>query len=108
MTLVSRALEVRKYVDLDYGQKRLLAHILIFGKMFNYYFHTEDHDETLSDESIAFAHDIKFSNSDHTPFVIELDVHSTGIAFFKLNKGLCVFIVIAGERRLISQKLQCL
>lgn len=66
--------ESTRYTYLHYGQKRLLDHILISRRMLNYYSHSEIHNETLSDESIAFAHDFKFPESDHAPFVVEFEI----------------------------------
>ena len=42
--------------------------------MLNVYVRSEIHNETLHDESISFAFDTKFPESDHAPFIAEFDV----------------------------------
>lgn len=59
-----------RYTHLHEGQGNLLDHILISQGMLPYYQSSEIHNETLHDESIAFATDKKFPESDHAPFVV--------------------------------------
>ena len=53
------------------GKKEMLDHLLISRNMLSYYKHTEIHNEMLHDESIAFATDKKYPESDHAPIVTE-------------------------------------
>ncbi|MEM6966097.1 MAG: endonuclease/exonuclease/phosphatase family protein [Bacteroidota bacterium] len=66
--------ESARYTYLHQGQKRLLDHILISKALMPCYRTSEIHNETLRDESIAYAYDTKFPESDHAPFIIELEV----------------------------------
>ena len=66
--------ESSRYTYLYQGQKRLLDHILISKALMPCYRTSEIHNETLRDESIAFAYDTKFPESDHAPFLIELEL----------------------------------
>lgn len=63
-----------RYTFLYHGQKNLLDHILISKPMLPYYRRSEIHNETLHDETIAFALDTKFPESDHAPFVAEFEI----------------------------------
>jgi exonuclease III len=42
--------------------------------MLPYYRKSEIYNETLHDESIAFAIDTKFPESDHAPFIAEFEI----------------------------------
>ncbi|MGD2247231.1 MAG: hypothetical protein PVF58_02415 [Candidatus Methanofastidiosia archaeon] len=42
--------------------------------MTQYYTKSEIHNETLHDETIAFATDEKFPESDHAPFIAEFEI----------------------------------
>lgn len=63
-----------RYTYLHQGHKRLLDHVLISKALIPYYRGAEIHNELLHDETIAFALDTKFPESDHAPFVIEFEV----------------------------------
>lgn len=63
-----------RYTYLHQGQKRLLDHLLISRSMLPYYRYAEIHNEVLHDESISFAVDEKFPESDHAPFVAEFEI----------------------------------
>jgi len=65
--------ESSRYTYIYRGQKRLIDHILISKGLIPYYRTSEIHNETLEDESVAFALDTKFPESDHAPFIIELE-----------------------------------
>ena len=54
-----------------HGQKYMLDHILASRNLMQFYTHTEVHNEDLHDESVAFATDVKFPQSDHAPVVAE-------------------------------------
>lgn len=72
--------ESSRYTYLYKGQKRLLDHILISKALMPCYRTSEIHNETLRDESVAFAFDSKFPESDHAPFIIELEINTNGVA----------------------------
>lgn len=65
--------ETARFTYLHKGRKRLLDHMLISRPLLRYYQHSEIHNETLHDESIAFATDVKFPESDHAPFIAAFD-----------------------------------
>lgn len=66
--------EGSRYTFIHRGDKRMLDHMLISRALMQFYSHSEIHNETLHDESIAFATDKKFPESDHAPFIGEFDV----------------------------------
>lgn len=66
--------EPSRYSFIHRGQKRMLDHMLISRQMLVKYKHAEIHNETLRDESIAFATDAKYPESDHAPFIAEFDL----------------------------------
>ncbi len=66
--------ETSRFTFIHRGEKRLLDHILISLPMLSYYRHSEIHNENLHDESVAFATDNKFPESDHAPFVAEFEI----------------------------------
>ncbi|MDN5214322.1 endonuclease/exonuclease/phosphatase family protein [Fulvivirgaceae bacterium BMA12] len=63
-----------RYTYLYNGRKRLLDHMLISKTLIPYYRNAEIHNEVLHDETIAFALDTKFPESDHAPFVVEFEI----------------------------------
>ena len=66
--------ETSRYTFIHRGNKRMLDHMLISREMLKYYRTSEIHNETLNDESISFATDLKFPESDHAPFIAEFDL----------------------------------
>jgi exonuclease III len=66
--------ESSRYSYIHRGDGKLLDHMLISLSLLPYYRHAEIHNETLHDESIAFATDVKFPESDHAPFVTEFEI----------------------------------
>lgn len=66
--------ETSRYTYIHKGQKRMLDHMLISRGMMTHYSHSEIHNETLHDESISFATDKKFPESDHAPFIAEFEI----------------------------------
>ena len=66
--------ESSRFSYLHYGKKRLLDHMLISQSLLPYYCKSEIHNEMLHDESLAFAFDTKFPESDHAPFIAEFEV----------------------------------
>lgn len=56
------------------GRGEMIDHILFSRPILAYYRSTEIHNELLHDESIAFATDIKYPESDHAPVVAEFQL----------------------------------
>ncbi|MHC1754044.1 MAG: endonuclease/exonuclease/phosphatase family protein [Methanosarcina sp.] len=56
------------------GKGNMLDHLLVCRNMLAYYKGSEVHNELLHDESIAFATDIKFPESDHAPVIAEFEI----------------------------------
>lgn len=56
------------------GKGRMLDHLLISRSLLEYFKRSELHNELLHDESIAFATDTEFPESDHAPVVVELEL----------------------------------
>lgn len=63
--------EPSRYTLLHRGKGRLLDHLLVSRPLLAFYRGSEIHNELLHDESIAFATDRQFPESDHAPFVAE-------------------------------------
>jgi endonuclease/exonuclease/phosphatase family metal-dependent hydrolase len=63
-----------RYSHLHEGQGNLLDHMLISRSLLANYQSAEIHNEVLHDESIAFATDKKYPESDHAPFVVEFSL----------------------------------
>ena len=66
--------ESSRFSYLFYGKKRLLDHMLISQSLLPYYCKSEIHNEMLHDESLAFAFDTKYPESDHAPFIAEFEI----------------------------------
>jgi endonuclease/exonuclease/phosphatase family metal-dependent hydrolase len=66
--------ETSRYTLYHHGKKNMLDHLIISRGLLPFYRHTEIHNETLSDESVAFAGDVKFPESDHAPVVAEFEI----------------------------------
>lgn len=60
-----------RFTLFHHGKKNMLDHLLISKNLLQFYSHSEIHNETLKDESIAFATDKKYPDSDHAPVVAE-------------------------------------
>ena len=52
----------------------MLDHVLASRTLLAHYKGAEIHNELLPDESIAFATDKKFPESDHAPIVVEFEI----------------------------------
>ncbi len=52
-----------------HGRGQMLDHILVSRPLLLHYRGTEIHNELLHDESVAFATDVKFPESDHAPVI---------------------------------------
>lgn len=66
--------ESKRYSHIHHGQGNLLDHMLMSRSMMEIYRGAEIHNEVLHDESVAFAFDTKFPESDHAPFIAEFDL----------------------------------
>jgi endonuclease/exonuclease/phosphatase family metal-dependent hydrolase len=61
--------ETSRYTLLYQGRGEMIDHMLVTRSMLGYYRGSEIHNEILHDESLAFADDRKFPESDHAPVV---------------------------------------
>jgi endonuclease/exonuclease/phosphatase family metal-dependent hydrolase len=61
----------RRYSLFHQGKGEMIDHLLVSRNMLQYYRDTEVHNELLHDESLAFADDKKYPESDHAPIVAE-------------------------------------
>lgn len=66
--------ESSRFSLLHQGRGTMLDHLLISRSLLAFYKGTEIHNELLHDESVAFAGDVKFPESDHAPVVAEFEV----------------------------------
>jgi endonuclease/exonuclease/phosphatase family metal-dependent hydrolase len=66
--------EPARYSLLHRGKGILFDHVLVSRRMLAHYRGTEIHNELVHDESIAFAVDTKFPESDHAPVVAEFEL----------------------------------
>ncbi len=65
--------ETSRYSYLHLGKGKMLDHLLVSRGMLARYNGAEIHNELLHDESIAFATDKKFPESDHAPVVAKFE-----------------------------------
>lgn len=63
-----------RYTHLHEGHGNLLDHMVISRSLMACYRSAEIHNEGLHDESISFATDKKYPESDHAPFIVEFDL----------------------------------
>jgi len=61
----------QRFSLLHHGKKEMIDHLLVSRNLIQYYQFTEIHNEMLHDESISFASDKKYPESDHAPIVAE-------------------------------------
>lgn len=66
--------EPSRYSLIHQGHGEMIDHILVSRPMLAHYDHTEIHNELLHDESIAFATDKKYPDSDHAPVIAEFNL----------------------------------
>jgi endonuclease/exonuclease/phosphatase family metal-dependent hydrolase len=72
--LIPCSLAVAKSVRFSHyyhGKGNLLDHMLISQQLFAHFEKADIFNENLHDESLPYAHDLKFPESDHAPFVAE-------------------------------------
>lgn len=65
--------ESKRFTLYHHGKGEMIDHILASRRMVTAFLHTEIHNETIPDESLAFATDRKFPESDHAPVVACFD-----------------------------------
>ena len=70
----------RRFTLYHHGNKNLLDHMLVSRRMMASFMDAEIHNEMIHDESIAFARDNKFPESDHAPMVAEFSDETNQIA----------------------------
>lgn len=63
-----------RYTHLHEGQGNMLDHMVISRSLLAKYLSAEIHNEGLHDESIAFATDKKYPESDHAPFIANFNL----------------------------------
>jgi endonuclease/exonuclease/phosphatase family metal-dependent hydrolase len=59
---------------LHQGTPRMIDHLLVSRGLLAFYAGSEIHNEILHDESVAFATDIKYPESDHAPVIAEFHI----------------------------------
>lgn len=68
--------EPSRFTLLHRGKGRMLDHLLVSRMLLAYYRGSEIHNELLHDESIAFATDKQYPESDHAPVIAEFELHN--------------------------------
>ncbi|MGB3682663.1 MAG: hypothetical protein WA990_09275, partial [Rubrobacteraceae bacterium] len=66
--------EPARYSLLYLGKGEMIDHLLVSRQMLKYFEESEIHNELLHDESISFATDVKYPESDHAPVIAEFEV----------------------------------
>ena len=66
--------EPSRFSMLHLGKGRMIDHLLVSRSLLAYYKGSEIHNEVLHDESIAFATDKKYPESDHAPVIAEFEL----------------------------------
>lgn len=71
--------ESRRFTLYHHGKPNLLDHMVVSRRMMASFRHAEIHNEMIHDESVAFATDDKYPESDHAPVVAEFDEAAMGM-----------------------------
>lgn len=66
--------EPARFSLLHQGKGRMLDHVLISRRLLAYYRGAEIHNELLHDESLAFATDVLYPESDHAPVLAQFEL----------------------------------
>lgn len=75
MVPVERSIpEPARYSLLYLGKGEMIDHLLVSRQMLQYHRESEIHNELLHDESISFATDVKYPESDHAPVIAEFEL----------------------------------
>ena len=64
----------QRYSLLYHGERAMLDHVLVSNALYPYWVGTEIFNELLPDESIAFASEVQFPESDHAPVVARFNI----------------------------------
>ena len=64
----------QRFSLLYHGEGAMIDHVMVSNALYQYWVGTEIFNELLPDESIAFASDIKFPESDHAPVVASFNL----------------------------------
>jgi endonuclease/exonuclease/phosphatase family metal-dependent hydrolase len=65
--------EPSRYSLLYLGKGEMIDHLLVSRQMLQHHKESEIHNELLHDESISFATDVKYPESDHAPVIAEFE-----------------------------------
>lgn len=71
--------ESRRFTLYHHGRANLLDHMVVSRRMMASFRHAEIHNEMIHDESVAFASDVKYPESDHAPMVAEFDERANAV-----------------------------
>lgn len=63
-----------RYSLLHHGKGRMIDHLLVSRRLLQFYRGTQVHNEILHDESVGFATDKKYPESDHAPVVAQFSL----------------------------------
>lgn len=66
--------EPSRYSLFHMGRGNMIDHLLVSRSLLQYHKGTEIHNELLHDESISFATDVKYPESDHAPVIAEFEL----------------------------------
>lgn len=66
--------EPSRFSLLHQGRGRMIDHLLVSWSLLAHYRGAEIHNEVLHDESIAFATDVKYPESDHAPVIAKFEL----------------------------------
>ena len=69
----------RRFTLYHHGQPNLLDHMVVSRRLMASFKTAEIHNEMIHDESIAFAYDSKYPESDHAPMVAEFDEKANSV-----------------------------
>ena len=69
--------ESARFSHIHHGREAMIDHLLASRNMLEFYKGSEIHNELLHDESIAFATDVQYPESDHAPVVAEFELRDT-------------------------------
>lgn len=69
----------RRFTLYHHGKANLLDHMVVSRRLMASFRHAEIHNEMIHDESVAFATDDKYPESDHAPMVAEFAEAATAI-----------------------------
>jgi exonuclease III len=71
--------EPSRYTLFHHGKGRMIDHLLVSRNLLAHYRGSEIHNEMLHDESVAFAIEKKYPESDHAPVIAEFEFPDNGV-----------------------------